>query len=271
MIKYTYELDMEKFMLRITTYSKYLFAILIAIFIHIPLSPATAELKLLTETYPPFNFENDQGKASGISTEILQVALKRARITYSITFRPWKRAYMTTLSEGDTCLYSTAQTEDRKNLFKWVGPLIENDWVLFANAESDLNIQSIEDIKDLRIGGYPEDAITEHLLSLGFDVEVTGTDLSNLRKLRGDRIDLWPSGLVVGSVLSAKEGISVKPVFSIKKVAVSLACNKSVSDITIMTLQTILDEMREDGSIDVIKAQYNDQFKPQIKENANQS
>lgn len=258
-------------MLRLALYPKYLLAIALLGLLSMPLSQAKAELRLLTETYPPFNFKDDTGEASGISTEILQVALKRARIAYSITFRPWKRAYMATLSEGDTCLYSTAQTEDRKNLFKWVGPLIDNDWVLFANATSNLEIKTIEDIRNLRIGGYPEDAITEHLLSLGIDVEVTGTDISNLRKLQGNRIDLWPSGLIVGSVLSAKEGISVKPVFSIKKVAVSLACNKSVSDITVMTLQTILDEMKEDGSIDAIKAQYNDQLKSQPKENANQS
>ena len=220
------------------------------------IAPANSQMKLVTEIYPPFNYLDENGEITGISTEILQALMARSKISVSISVLPWKRAYLKALSEKDTCVYSTAETPERRDLFKWVGPLVQNDWVLFARKGRFKRQLTLEDARELTIGGYPGDAITDFLISEGLDVEVTGTDISNLKKLVLGRIDLWPSGLVIGNHLAKQEAIDIEPVTKLKTVRVSLACNKEIGDITISILQKNLKEMEEDGTIAEIEASF---------------
>ncbi|RED52371.1 substrate-binding periplasmic protein [Aestuariispira insulae] len=218
--------------------------------------PAAAQIRLVTENYPPFNYQDENGEVTGVSTEIVRELMKRAGIEYSLTVLPWKRAYLQALSELDTCVYSTAETEEREKLFHWVGPIIENDWVLFAKKGRFDKQMTLDQAKAFRIGGYPGDAITQFLLSEGVDVEVTGKDESNLKKLMVDRIDLWPSGLVIGRHVARSEGHEIEPVVTLKSVRVSLACNRNMGMVAVTLLRNHLKKMADDGTLARIKAAY---------------
>ncbi|PZQ30478.1 MAG: amino acid ABC transporter substrate-binding protein, partial [Ectopseudomonas oleovorans] len=112
--------------------------------------PQDYKVVLLTENFPPFNmavddknFARDDG-IDGISADIVREMFKRAGIDYTLTLRfPWDRLYRLTLDKPNYGLFSTTYTEERKPLFKWVGPLAKTGWVLLAAPGSDIKVSSL--------------------------------------------------------------------------------------------------------------------------------
>ncbi|MGM0508625.1 MAG: hypothetical protein ACQERZ_05605 [Fusobacteriota bacterium] len=85
------------------------------------------ELRLITENYPPFNFEYE-GMARGISSDILGEMLKRldTKLTQkNIEILPWARGFEMAKHQPNTLLFSTTRNKDREKKFKWVGPIVE--------------------------------------------------------------------------------------------------------------------------------------------------
>ena len=105
-------------------------------------SPAQA-LTLTTEDYPPFNIVDAKSQqVSGISTEKVIEVMARAKESYTITAYPWVRAYQLAQKERDTCVFSTTRTPERVALFQWVGPLVKNNWYIFAKQGDTNNLES---------------------------------------------------------------------------------------------------------------------------------
>jgi polar amino acid transport system substrate-binding protein len=222
-------------------------------------APVAADpLHLNTEDYPPFNYV-DPGtrKVTGISVDILAEALRRTAITGTMTVLPWQRAYAEALGNADTCVFSTTVTDERKPLFKWVGPLTTNDWTLFARADSTIALKTLDDAKPYRIGGYQGDAAGEFMKSGGFTVDAATRDELNPAKLDAGRIDLWVTGKLVGPYYAKSQGIvGLKQVFTINHEDLALACNKGVPDATITALSMAVDAMKADGTAAGIEAKY---------------
>ena len=104
-------------------------------------------LTFTTEESPPFNM-TVSGKVVGASTEAVEEMAKRAGITIKISMLPWERAYDFAQKEPNSCVYSTTRTPPREALFKWVGPLVSDKWVLYAKNDAK-PIAKIVDAKRL--------------------------------------------------------------------------------------------------------------------------
>ncbi|RSM32487.1 amino acid ABC transporter substrate-binding protein [Aeromonas salmonicida] len=215
-------------------------------------------LNVMTEDYPPFNMQGEGGKIVGLSTEVVEELLKRAGVEYKLSMMPWKRAYEDTLSTPNNALYSTTRTPEREALFKWVGPLVNNNWVFFANPGSNVTIASLEDAKQYSVGGYNGDAAAEFLKAQGFDkLQLAANDTANVKKLAAGRIDLWATGEYLAPYLANQEKTTnPKPVFVFKETQMSLAFNKETPDDLINKLNEILAAMKADGTIEKINAKY---------------
>ncbi|MDD1669234.1 MAG: transporter substrate-binding domain-containing protein, partial [Methanomicrobiales archaeon] len=122
--------------------------------------PATdAGLRILTEDSPPFNFPGADGKAAGQSTEVVNGILARLNQKAAIEILPWSEGYSLARAGPRVVLYSTARTDEREKLFKWVGPVAANDYTLYARKGSGLQISSLEAAKKAgRIGVVKDDA-----------------------------------------------------------------------------------------------------------------
>lgn len=51
----------------------------------------TEEIIVVTEYWPPYNYE-DQGKVTGLSTEIVRATLEQAKVKGNFGVYPWGRA-----------------------------------------------------------------------------------------------------------------------------------------------------------------------------------
>ncbi|QYF94725.1 ABC transporter substrate-binding protein [Massilia sp. PAMC28688] len=219
---------------------------------------ARPRLHIVTESSPPSAMMGEHG-ITGFATDKIRMMLERAGVDYDIDMVPWKRAYLTAQTRGDTCVYSTTRVPEREALFKWVGPTHENDWTLFGRADRNYYITTIEDARRYRIGAYNSDVRSEALIAQGFIVDTVQDKLSNPRKLLVNRIDLWASSMRVGSSIVAENGWTGKivPVLTFRRTDLYLACNRSVPDVLIIRMNAALRAMNSEGISAAIERRYN--------------
>lgn len=222
------------------------------------------DLVLLTENFPPYNmakngknFAQDEN-INGIATDIVREMFKRAGITYSLTLRfPWERVYKLALENPGYGAFVMARLPDREKLFKWVGPIGPDDWVMLAKADSKITLETLNDARKYKIGAYKGDAIAETLTKQGLKPVVVLRDQDNARKLVSGQIDLWATGDPAGRYLARQDGVTgLKTVLRFNSAELYLALNKDVPDATVARLQAELDQMRKEGVVDEIMGQY---------------
>jgi polar amino acid transport system substrate-binding protein len=219
---------------------------------------------LMTENFPPYNMAiNGKNYAkeenlNGIAVDIIREMFKRAGIQYNMTLRfPWGRIYKLALENPGYGVFVTARLPDREELFKWVGPIGPDDWVLLGKADSTITLNSLEDAKQYNVGAYKGDAIAEYLLGKGLEPITALRDTENAKKLLAGRIDLWATGDPAGRYLAKQEGISgFKTILRFDSAELYLALNKEVPDEVVQKLQAELDKLRSEGFVDDIQKNY---------------
>lgn len=219
---------------------------------------------LLTENFPPYNMAINgknfaqEDNIDGIAVDVVREMFKRANIQYSLTLRfPWDRIYKLALEKPNYGVFVTARLPEREALFKWVGPIGPDDWVLLARGDSKLVVNNLQQAKQYRIGAYKGDAIAEHLEKEGLQPVTSLRDQENAKKLMAGQIDLWATGDPAGRYLARQEGVSgLKTVLRFNSAQLYLALNKDVPDEVVQKLQSELDKMRAEGIVDSILNSY---------------
>ncbi len=223
-----------------------------------------ADLVLLTENFPPYNmakngknFAQDEN-INGIAVDIVREIFKRAEISYSLTLRfPWERIYKLALEKPGYGVFVMARLPDREKLFKWVGPIGPDDWIMLAKADSKITLETLDDARKYKIGAYKGDAIAETLAKQGLKPIVVLRDQDNAKKLTSGQIDLWATGDPAGRYLARQDGVTgLKTILRFNSAELYLALNKDVPDETVAKLQAALDQLRKDGGVDEIMARY---------------
>jgi polar amino acid transport system substrate-binding protein len=222
------------------------------------------DLVLLTENFPPYNmakngknFAQDEN-INGIAVDIVREMFKRADITYSLTLRfPWERIYKIALEKPGYGVFVMARLPDRENLFKWVGPIGPDDWIMLAKADSKITLETLDQARKYKIGAYKGDAIAETLAKQGLKPIVVLRDQDNAKKLVNGQIDLWATGDPAGRYLARQDGVNgLKTVLRFNSAELYLALNKDVPDDVVAKLQAALDQLRKEGVVDDIMAKY---------------
>ncbi|MBO1537546.1 ABC transporter substrate-binding protein [Pseudomonas sp. OA65] len=225
---------------------------------------ADTSLVLLTENFPPYNmakngknFAQDEN-IQGIAVDIVREIFKRADISYSLTLRfPWERIYKLALENPGYGVFVMARLPEREKLFKWVGPIGPDDWIMLAKADSKIALDSLEQARQYKVGAYKGDAIAETLAKQGLKPMLVLRDQDNARKLVNGQIDLWATGDPAGRYLARQEGVNdLKTVLRFNSAELYLALNKDVPDDVVARLQKALDELRKEGEVDAIMARY---------------
>ena len=226
--------------------------------------PSDASLVLLTENFPPYNmakngknFARDEN-IEGIAVDIVRETFKRAGISYNLTLRfPWERIYKLALEKPGYGVFVMARLPDREALFKWVGPIGPDDWVLLAKADSKIQLDDLEHARRYRIGAYKGDAIAETLEKQGLNPVVVLRDQDNAQKLLDGQIDLWATGDPAGRYLARQIGVSgLKTILRFNSAELYLALNKQVPDEVVSRLQVALDQLRDEGVVADIMGRY---------------
>ncbi|WP_068827439.1 substrate-binding periplasmic protein [Pseudomonas sp. BMS12] len=221
-------------------------------------------LVLLTENLPPFNmalnggnFARDEG-VGGISSDSLRLVCQRAGVECQQILRfPWQRVYDQALAEPGYGLFSVARTVEREGLFKWVGPIASEDWVLLARADSPLVLASLEDARKYRLGGYQGDAPSQKLVDGGLEVQLSLYDRENPERLAKGQIDLWVTSAVAGQYLARQQGYKdFRVALTFGRGDLYLALNKETPDALVERLRQALEQLRSEGALEAVAQKY---------------
>lgn len=203
-----------------------------------------ADFLITTEEYPPYNMTYN-GEITGIATDLVKAMFDKAGVAYKIDMLPWNRAIHLAQTQKNVCVYSTTETEERKPLFAWVGPLAENNWVLFGRADAGA-VSALEEVRGKTIGGYSGDALSLFLEKEGYKIEAAPRDDLNVPKLINGRLDYWATGSELGPYLAQQQGAAgaIKPLLTFKKTVLSLACHPDSDPADLTKLRAALAAIR---------------------------
>ncbi len=215
---------------------------------------APEPLDLTTEELSPFNMKSGEA-VTGLSTDLLRAAFARAGLPMEVHLYPWLRSYQSALDKPNGCVYSTTRIPEREASFKWVGPLVRDDWVVYVLRDSKIRIGSVQDLKRYKTASAQGDALSTYLQGLGLAPEFTPTH-GQLQMLESGRIDFWATTQARAVYFSRLDHVELKPVLTLRKAEMYLACNRQVPDQTIDVLNRTLKEMEQDGTVDRLRQVY---------------
>ncbi len=222
------------------------------------------DIVFMTEEYPPYNFEEDN-KLQGIAVDTLALMLQRAgskQAREDIKLLPWARGYKRVLSEPNTCLFSTTRTEERENLFKWVGPIAPEAVALIAKKERNIKIDSVDDFEKHKMGTIRGDVAELYLINAGIsvdDMERVAETILNIKKLNRGRIDLWAYDENVAMWELKANGFNpadYESVYVLGRKEQYFACHIGTSESVTQKLQAVLDSLKADGEYEKILDRY---------------
>jgi len=218
------------------------------------------ELKFITEEYAPFNYSEDE-IASGFSTDLLQEICAEMDLDFNIEFSSWEEAYNTALTTDNAVLFSTALNSQRRDLFKWAGPIASLDWNFYAASGSSLELSDVDDAKDVgNIGVIADYAMEEYLVEEGFTNLSYCTDLNDaFTKLLNGEINLFASDIFTTTKtleLMGESEYAVKNLLTIKTELLYFAFNKAISDDVISEFQSVIDACKDNGTLRNLSEEY---------------
>lgn len=118
-------------------------------------SYSTAEtLEFVFSDFPPFEYTED-GIVAGVNKEIIAEACRRLDITPTFTQLPWKRALKYAKEGRADAIFSLFKNDERIQYYNFPDENINTvKMVLITNRENDIEIKSLEDLKDKTVGVY---------------------------------------------------------------------------------------------------------------------
>lgn len=222
-------------------------------------------LEIITEHYPPYNFRAESGQLQGISVDLLLAMSERIGASLereAIELLPWARGYRQALEQPYTMLFATTRTQERENLFKWVGPIAATKVGLTALKARQLTINGPADLKRLRLGAIRDDVGMQLLEKYGVaaaEQQLVARNRQNIEKLLRGRIDAWAYEESVAAwdiAQSGHDSDQFEVVYTLSSEYLYYAFHRTTPETIIAPLQAALDELRREGVYERILQRY---------------
>ncbi len=250
-------------------YKKLLTAVFL-VFVLVGATGASADgfddLNILTEYYPPFNYE-EENRTKGISVDLLLEVtdemgsdLERS----DIQLKQWSTVYQQAKNQPGNMLFSTTRTAQREDLFKWAGPIASNQFCLIVKKDSGITISGTDDImkKDLKVTVVHDDVAQQMLQSAGvpadnmIDRPFPGLCIMDLHRNNADAMAYGKHAAMWMLGLYGFNSHHYTSAHTIQEGDLYYAFNKNVEDDVVNRFQNALDAVKASGRFDTILEGY---------------
>ncbi|QFY60780.1 transporter substrate-binding domain-containing protein [Rhizobium grahamii] len=213
-----------------------------------------ATVTLLTEEYSPFSYR--EGKVlKGASIEQVDKIMTAVGVDYSIEMVPWTRAYSQAQTTPMSCVFTTAHSPQRDQIFKWIEPLLVDRNILVAKVGSSVSATDLDDAKKYTVGTHRGDYTETLLKEKGFTrIDLASDFNGTLRKLLNGRVDLMPISEPYFEKIKAEQPL--RRVALLASQAMGIACEKSFPEDLRAKMQDALSKLIADGTQKEIFARY---------------
>ena len=223
-----------------------------------------SQITLYTEHMPPYSYQVGN-RVEGINAELMRQLCLRLHLDCQLILLPWRRAFEHAQQQPMSGVFSTARSEQREALFRWVGP-IASDWgyVFRLKGRLEVNPVDLEQAKHFKLAVARGDVYESYFRQHGFEFGQNMLDFSN----KAEPVPLFLAGkidLLVGSKRSLRNWMlehqqpadTAEPLFMLEDVGDNyLALNVRFPAEIALKMQQELDLMRQQGIIDELVRQY---------------
>ena len=223
-------------------------------------------LNWITEELPPFNYKDpDTGEITGASVEVLRQIFTKLGIkkdSINLNLYPWARGYHKVLSDPGTVLFSTTYTQERLQDMKFLGPVVANLFAVIALKSRQLNIESVEDLDQLKISAVRDDVAEQLLVKQGVKpdaIDQLNSGLGMVKKLASGRVDAIAYSFV--TTLSLFQQANINPddfeiIYVLQQSNMGFAFHNDTDARILELMRKVLDELIIDGTRAKILSKY---------------
>ncbi len=223
-------------------------------------------LNWITEELPPFNYKDpDTGEITGASVEVLRQIFTKLGIdkdSINLNLYPWARGYHKVLNDPGTVLFSTTYTQERLQDMKFLGPIVTNLFAVIALKSRQLNIESVEDLNQLKISVVRDDVAEQLLVRQGVKPEAIdqlNSGLGMVKKLASGRVDAIAYSFV--TTLSLFQQAKINPddfeiIYVLQQSNMGFAFHNDTDVRILEPMRKALDELIIDGTRAKILSKY---------------
>lgn len=181
-----------------------------------PMSFGAERMLAVTEEFPPFNY-TENGKLTGFGVELAQAVLEGAGLDYAMASYPWARAYEMAQQQSNVLIFTLTRTPEREKLFHWIAPLTKRKVYLYKLASrTDIKVVTMQDLWRYSIATNRGDVVYKQLKALGLEegqnIDLSDSDLANVRKLAAARVDLIAETELSMRAMAANAGLPMEKV-----------------------------------------------------------
>lgn len=219
------------------------------------------KITVVTEEYPPFNY-SEGGRITGFSTEVVEEVLKRARLEFDLGIYPWARAYQMAQEAPNVLIYSIGRNDKREALFQWVDVIAPYDVYLFRlKSRTDIKVTDMASLRRYKVGAVRDDVRAQFLEAEGIKADLVTDDGVNVKKLSGQRIDMFPIDELAMVALYKREGVDPNTLVKVMKLdrlssGLYMAFSRQTPEDLVNRCRVALAEMKKDGSFERLRAKY---------------
>ncbi len=208
---------------------------------------------------PPFVRHADQ-QLTGLHIDIFkQLQQQQRKVAFKVQLLPLKRAYLLSSQLPNNCIFGIERTPTRETDFVWVAPLYTSHYAIYQRPQAK---HDLEQLKKLSVGSYLGSGITEYLNAAGYQVNLAKTNLNSAKKLQRKRIHAWASDVLSAAYILQHYSLKINPQGQLfYKTKRAIACNKNTKLDDLINLQQGLNQLHQDGVIEIIIKRYEQQYK----------
>jgi len=169
--------------------------------------PAQDTIRIANGEWPPF--QSKKLKHYGVASRVVTEAFELEGVKVEYQFLPWERGIQLAKQGKINGTMVWSKTPDREKDFMFTDPICFGITVFFHHQDFQFEWQTIDDLKDLRIGGtigFNYGSVFEEAEKQGkIKVSRVPADKINFRKLLKNRIDIFPLDIETGHDILKKE------------------------------------------------------------------
>lgn len=232
----------------------HLLTVLVSLFC-LPEISFAEKIVVYSAVYPPYQID-DNGKLTGVNTEIVRAIFHNSGIPFEIRYLPWARAQKIVGDDSieNTAIYCLGRNEQREQKYKWVGVYFYQKVSFLTLKDSGVRINGLDDVKKYVVGLVRGDIMTQQLKSRGYirKYEIVRDDILNIKKLFKNRVQTIVTSAVAAKYIAKENGLDpnqIESQYDVATVEFNLALSRKTSDEIASKLQTSLKTLLENGTI----------------------
>ena len=132
------------------------------------ISVNAAEVTIVTEVFPDFQYIDSNGQLAGRSVDKVKKALDTTDIKYSMSANSWAVSYNAVLRDKHTCIFSIVKLPNREDKFSWVAELESFDSAIYALKSRNIRLNTLNDAKNYKTAVLRDNFSHHYLLERGF-------------------------------------------------------------------------------------------------------